>query len=88
MKRFRLAVVISLLCLTTFAVPAAAECAWVLWSIPQGVPKGSGPWEPLSGTKAYEECQQYAQANAKRNPETFYTCLPDTVDPRGPRGKG
>ena len=88
MKRVRRAVGLSLLYFASFATPAAAECAWVLWSVPQGVPKGSGPWEPLSGTKTYEECQQHAQANAKRNPDTFYTCLPDTVDPRGPRGKG
>ena len=79
---------LSLLYFASFATPADAECAWVPWSVPQGVPKSSGPWEPLSGTKTYEECQQYAQANAKRNPDTLYTCLPDTVDPRGPRGKG
>ena len=72
---------------------ASAECAWVLW---QKI--GSGPdtaWVTMAAYAAREECaaratkltraldepaQRLALANA-------VVCLPDTIDPRGPKGK-
>jgi hypothetical protein len=111
--------VLSLLCLTTFATSASAECAWVLWSerMPEPV-----EWQVLdaSGTEAkcrlalkkrLETSHESWSVNAdvefhgfesgyfvvtrKRNemglakpvfgPVNLY-CLPDTVDPRGPKG--
>jgi hypothetical protein len=89
---WRAAALIALL--LVFPVQAAAECAWVMWAwTPSGTQAdGPGVYSPVSGHKTVSKCN-----DEKRMRETSpqlvpkgsrFLCLPDTVDPRGPRGVG
>ena len=91
MRLQRVSVIV--LSLLTSAASAYAECAWVLWSRAQGLQN----WSPTSGWESRASCEEARQkvaftplttlgAAVERTDVTF-TCLPDTVDPRGPKGK-
>ena len=115
--RSRRAMVISLLCLTTFATSVHAECAWVLWS--ETIPEPAD-WRLLNAFGSEPTCRLALKKRIEANREAwsgnqgvefgasengFYVvrrnqardiesstlvnlyCLPDTVDPRGPKGK-
>ncbi len=88
-----LALLTTLCCLLALAT-SAAECAWVLWV---EEPVGSNRWSLASRT-AFErkrECDEVQrtlketriEASKRKLPAQTYRCLPDTVDPRGPKGK-
>jgi hypothetical protein len=79
---------------------ACAECAWVLWgptptekysgSIPAGAATIFGAYD--SRDRCETERMKFGPGNASDQPRTrvvaaSLTCLPDTVDPRGPKGK-
>ena len=95
MKRFARPVVLSLLCLTTFTLSASAECAWVLWLTAVVPSSGDEFWTMVQGYKSVEQCNADAdraqlsmqQAKTEPNRKRAYACLPDTVDPRGPKAK-
>jgi hypothetical protein len=78
---------------------AHAECTWVLWQqhlATDGQGKVKLTVEPLYGRynilRAYPNqsaCEKAESAAASTKPQfnDALFCLPDTVDPRGPKGK-
>jgi hypothetical protein len=73
------------------ASTASAECAWVLWGLTVST-SGDGTYVAMSAWTTRQECQQQIgmldyvispKEQGKRPP----VCLPDTVDPRGAKGK-
>jgi len=79
---------------------ASAECAWVLWSTLH-IPGSSDHVATVAAFASKGECQRdlekseaWQDEKRKTNPtravqppsRLYYTCLPDTVDPRGPKG--
>jgi hypothetical protein len=88
--------VVSLLafCVLAWTATASADCAWVLWSLGTVDPP---TWQPVASFRAEGSCVQVRQVMARESypllrdapdsPETYATlrCLPDTIDPRGPK---
>jgi hypothetical protein len=89
--------------LLTSAATAHAECAWVLWgNVEMGGHFTDGSkWKALAAHRTQVACEQDRdgeQAKRRALEDTFvkatggtdvilFRCLPDTVDPRGPKGK-
>ena len=98
MKQLRRASVTVAFSLLTAAATVHAECAWVLWA---GGVKASGEpvYAPIEGYPTRGECMKGRTASSVDEVEQLkrdvagagmklaFTCLPDTVDPRGPKGK-
>jgi hypothetical protein len=81
------------LSLLTSAATAYAECAWVLWA---GTEKNPRPlvgnpiqWRSVEGYDTRRACVEAATETAKnpKNKAWEFSCLPDTMDPRGPKAK-
>jgi hypothetical protein len=96
----RLAQKVSLLAalsLLTSAATVSAECAWVLWVTRTTTASGADfDSSPRDSYVSLQECKTAQQAPAMKKivSESERTglrlspvCLPDTVDPRGPKGK-
>ena len=66
------------LALLTSARSASAECSWIMWW------GDRIPWQPVRAYATLKACEADLPAGTSR---TAWTCLPDTVDPRGPKGK-
>ena len=90
-RRASLLVALSLL---TSAATASADCAWVMWITARGTTGSSAaPWDSF---QSLQECKKVALSDDVRKILTdskrqdivlVPVCLPDTVDPRGPKGK-
>jgi len=94
--------VTALLLVLTLASSASAECAWVLWQNLETITQREGsriqwersPFLPESAYSSRVECAKALGAIAENWSEdpkvgdsrNAYRCLPDTVDPRGPKG--
>jgi hypothetical protein len=97
MMRLRRASTIAAFFLLVWATTAGAECAWILWGTAQNAqhePIGELYTAGAFDTRA--ECRKAAEslANAMPRPKNwaadapmwgYVQCLPDTVDPRGPK---
>ena len=89
-------ILLAMLCLLTFATSAHAECAWVLWGNGAGG-ESIQSWDVFGAYEQKVECDSArtrAQALERENREAtkasvrvVFHCLPDTIDPRGPKVK-
>jgi hypothetical protein len=78
---------IALLSLACFATPVSAGCAWVLWG--SGGPNALGSRFLAGAYDTRTECMSAAKERYNKK-DAFvpdWVCLPDTIDPRGPKGK-
>ena len=84
------------LALVAFAGSAAAECAWVWWGTTYHYNANgqltSEEWIVLGAYESRAECDanrlRWVASTKESRQQRVPLCLPDTVDPRGPKGGG
>jgi len=87
---------LALCCLFGFSTSAFAECAWVLYAkqavyVDQKKDKTEWEWRVVSAYPSYAACMQNNIGKVvQHGPDGLgfgQECLPDSVDPRGLKGK-
>lgn len=80
-------VLLALICVLTLATSAHAECGWVLWN--NDVSEPTIRRTPMEAYDTRRECNAALEKwrSGGLRSGVVLSCLPDTVDPRGPRGK-
>jgi hypothetical protein len=87
--------VIAVLSVLAWAATASAEGAWVLW-VQGAIDSRAFDPEPWGSFQSLNDCKRAASESDIKNRSAeveklgmhvLSTCLPDTVDPRGPKGK-
>ncbi len=82
--------------LLTSVATAYAECAWVLWSVHIDEQRADGrivfnrmAFGPVEAFATKRECVKQLEEMQQTGGSSSFErrCLPDTVDPRGPKGK-
>jgi len=87
--------------LLTSAPTDEAQKAWVLWRhfVPVDNPEATETWKAEQGSKTKQGCESEVKEYRELDPDKRlldsagrvyrieYHCLPDTVDPRGSKGK-
>jgi len=93
-------VVATLCCVLALATSASAEGAWVLWKHEVIVPPDAKPpkegwgyvgrieWTKVGVKSSRKDCEELLLGGtAVPSRDVYHVCLPDNVDPRGPKGK-
>jgi len=87
MMLWRRASMIAALSLLGFAATASAECKWVLWTQTKE-PGLLGLWKTaMWGPRGVYDNEEQCSRSPIRGTAGDWLCLPDTVDPRGPKGE-
>jgi hypothetical protein len=87
-------IVVFTLFLLALATSASADCAWVLWSADVGQPfgkvKSPDDFTPREAYRTKDACEIERAGLIRMSGKVGnieLRCLPDTVDPRGPKGR-
>jgi hypothetical protein len=90
-RTFAVLIVAVLFTVLTVTTAAGAACAWVLWQETTYISAG---YTAMLATTENDCNARKVEYERRPRPETIdknaglrYVCLPDTVDPRGPKGK-
>jgi hypothetical protein len=90
---FAFTIFAALLVVLTLASTAGAGCAWVLWwtsgrtTVQVGAVDAFTSREECNSAKAARDPQRREYKEKYPDDFAYFTCLPDTIDPRGPKGK-